>query len=104
MIRVMIFGFCVNYDKNLRGLNEMALILHVMNAKYCMIDNNLFLVNDYCSLPVRLVCNKLFRSKWQLRFIKMFLFNGKAMESLSESDLTVKFKWKTTRFQSLIFI
>lgn len=47
MIRVMIFGFCVNYDKNLRGLNEMALILHVMNAKYCMIDNNLFLVKHF---------------------------------------------------------
>lgn len=58
MIWVLIFGFCVNYDKNVRRLNEMALMIYVMNAKYCMIDNNLFLVNDYWSLPVKtIVCH-----------------------------------------------
>lgn len=47
MIWVLIFGFCVNYDKNVKRLNEMVLMLYVIYVKYCMIDNNLFLVNDY---------------------------------------------------------
>lgn len=54
---------------------------------------------------LRLVCNisslEGQNGNWDL---SRSLCNGRAMESLSESDLTVKFKWKTTCFQSLIFI
>lgn len=55
MIWVLIFGFCVNYDKNVKRLNEMVLMLYVIYVKYCMIDNNLFLVNDYWFLLVKII-------------------------------------------------
>lgn len=54
MIWVLIFGFFVNYDKNVKRLNEMVLMLYVIYVKYCMIDNNLFLVNDYWFLLVKI--------------------------------------------------